>query len=59
MICEILGNSNEFSETFQAIASGRNIKVEISRVEIEIDCKCTENWMPPVPIKEMKIYGPR
>ena len=51
--------SNEFSETLQAFASGRNIKVEISRVEIEIDCKCTENWMPPVPIKEMKIYGPR
>ena len=53
--------SNEFSETLQAFASGRNIKVEISRVEIEIECKCkcTEYWMPPVPIKEMKIYGPR
>ena len=61
ILCVYSYYSNEFSETLQAFASGRNIKVEISRVEIEIECKCkcTEYWMPPVPIKEMKIYGPR
>ena len=49
------------NETFRAFATGKNIKVEISTVEIYIDdcSKCTEPWMPPAAIKEMKIFGPR
>ena len=51
---------NDWSEKFQAFASGKNIKVEISTVDFEIgECNCAEYWMPPAPIKEMKIYGPR
>ena len=56
LACE--GDPYSWSETFQAFASRRNIKVEISRLESSAETEM-ESWMPPATIEEMKIFGPR
>ena len=50
-----------WSKLFQAFASEKNIKVEISTIESSLsDCsKCAESWMPPAAINDMKLFGPR
>ena len=57
LICQDHKHVNRWKERFEAFASGKNIKLEISSVIRYVGaCTCAQSWKHP--IEEMEIFGP-